>query len=140
MALPFKPATPWLLYSYPWMPYPRRIGIYLREKRIPSTLVQIVRVSDPQDGNEVVDKSFPSRPPGSLPVLAIPSTEQNEGEAKEWLYIRQSMAIIHLLEEVCEKKLYGFSSPAGILTGNDLVSRIRINEALSLAEECTVAW
>lgn len=123
------------------MPYPRRISIHLREKRIPVDLVQLARVSDPQDGNDVVDLSFPPRPTGSLPVLAIPSADKHgKGKPKDWFYVRQSMAIIYLLEKVCERELYGFSGPTGGLTGHDLVERIRIQEVLSLAEECTVAW
>ncbi len=141
MALPCSPALPFLLYSYPWMPFPRRIAIYLREKQIPSTHVRIVRVSDPKDGNRVVDFSFPPRPAGSLPVLAVPSEKTGEdGKPVEWFHIRQSMAIIHILEEICEKKLYGFDSPVGGLFGTSIVERVRINEVLTLAEECTVNW
>ena len=135
MALPFKPTFPWLLYAYPWMPYPRRVIIYLREKGIPDSLVKVAQVSDPQSGNEVVDSSLPSRPAGSLPILAIPSSA-----AGEWVYARQSMAIINFLEELCEGGEYGLSSPRGSLFGDDALARARVCEVLTLAEECTVAW
>lgn len=135
MALPFKPSFPWLLYAYPWMPYPRRVIIYLREKGIPESLVKVAQVSDPQDGNEVVDASLPERPAGSLPILAIPS----EGN-KEWLHIRQSMSIMNYLEELCNNDEYGFSCPHGSLVGKDPLARARIGEILTLAEEGTVAW
>jgi glutathione S-transferase len=141
MALPFKPSFPWLLYAYPWMPFPRRVIIYLREKGIPESLIKVARVTDPQNGNEVVDSSLPARPAGSLPILAIPSTTSEEGSnADQWVYIQQSMSIIHYLEELCNSGEYGFSSPHGSFVGRNALSRARIGEILSLAEECTIAW
>lgn len=142
MLLPFQPAFPWLLYAYPWMPFPRRVIIYLREKRIPASLVQVVHVSDPGEGNQVVESaSFPPRPSGSLPILAIPSFEKDEaGKPDSWMYVRQSMAIISLVEEVCEKGEYRFSSLRGIITGTDAIQRARILEIQTLAEELTVGW
>ena len=127
---------PWLLYAYPWMPYPRRVIIYLRERGIPNSLVTIVQVSDPQAGNQVVDSSFPPRPAGSLPILAIPSAEKDkDGKPREWTYIRQSMAIIGYLEETL-----GARSSNSLLIGKDALTKVRISEILTLAEECTVAW
>ena len=141
MNLPFKPALPWLLYAYPWMPYPRRVIIYLREKDIPETLIRVAQVSDPQNGNQVVDSSLPPRPSGSLTVLAIPSEAKgNNGTAKECIHIRQSMAIINYLEELCNSNQYGFSSPYGSLVGESALAKTRICEVLTLAKECTVAW
>lgn len=136
MALPFKPSLPFLLYAYPWMPFPRRVIIYLREKQIDRSLVDIVRVSDPQDGNEVVDSSFPPRPPGSLPILAIPHADSKD----QWTYIRQSMAIINFLEEMCESGNHGFSSPSGPLMPTNVLEKAREMEILGLAEELTVGW
>ncbi len=123
------------------MPYPRRVIIYLRERRIPESLVKVVRVSDPGDGDMVLDPKFPPRPAGSLPILAIPSKTNNEknGPAKESLYIRQSMAIIYFLEEICAKGMYSFPHSPGIMS-KDIVERARMNEVLSLAEECTIGW
>ena len=63
---------PLLLYAYPWMPYPRRVIIYLREKGIDSRMVNVIHVSDPQDGN-AAPLGYPPRPAGSLPILALPS-------------------------------------------------------------------
>ena len=141
MALPFKPAFPWLLYAYPWMPYPRRVIIFLREKGIPESLVKVARVADPQDGNEVVDSSLPARPAGSLPILAIPSmASEKTSNGNQWVHLRQSMSIINYLEELCNNGEYGFSSPHGSLVGTDALARARIGEILSLAEECTTAW
>lgn len=106
MALPFEPSFPWLLYAYPWMPYPRRCTIYLHEKQISEDTVKVVRVFDPGGGNQVVEADlFPQRPTGSLPTLAIPSPETNRnGKPKEWVYVRQSMAIINfLVSKICSK-------------------------------------
>ena len=141
MALPFEPSFPWLLYAYPWMPFPRRVIIYLREKGIPESLVKVACVSDPQNGNAVVDSSLPARPAGSLPILAIPSTtSETASNARQWAYIRQSMSIINYLEELCNNGEYGLSSPHGPLVGTDALSRARNGEVLGLAEECTIAW
>lgn len=136
MALPFKPAFPFLLYAYPWMPYPRRPIIFLREKKIPQSLVRVVRVSVDQDGNQIVDSSFPPRPAGSLPILAIPYADDKE----KWTHIRQSMAVINFLEDLCETKQYGFSSPTGPLMPNDALARARETEILTLAEELLTGW
>jgi hypothetical protein len=123
------------------MPFPRRVLIYLREKKIPANLVEIVRVSDPGDGNEVVDTSYPPRPAGSLPILTIASEQKDENDVpKEQLHVRQSMAIIYFLEEMCEKQMYGFPPASASFYGKSTIERVRVNEVLSLAEECTVAW
>lgn len=136
MTLPFKPAFPLLLYAYPWMPYPRRPIIYLREKKIPQSLVKVVRVSVDQSGTQVVDASFPPRPAGSLPILAIPHADDKD----KWTHIRQSMAIINFLEELCETKQYGFSSPTGPLMPTNTLARARETEILTLAEELLTGW
>ena len=41
----------WLLYAYPWIPFPRRVIVYLRERGILDSLVKVVQVSDTQSGN-----------------------------------------------------------------------------------------
>jgi glutathione S-transferase len=138
--MPLKPSLPLLLYSYPWMPYPRVVGIYLREKRIPESLVKVVRVSDPQQGDAVVDStSFPSRPKGSLPILAI----HHSAEAgKEVTYIRQSSAIINFLDDLCDAGQWGFPKSLYPMRGGkeDMVERARITEVRTLAEECLATW
>ncbi|KFX92758.1 hypothetical protein O988_07136 [Pseudogymnoascus sp. VKM F-3808] len=111
-------ARPWLLYAYPWMPFPRRVTIYLREKRIPPSLVTVVPVSDPQLGNSAPPE-FPPRPQGSLPILAIPSAHGSKEEP--YLFIHQSLAIMNYLDELCD-------------------SGARQTALLALADECTIAW
>lgn len=129
----------WLLYAYPWMPFPRRVIIYLREKDIPESQVKIVHVRDPKAGNDVVEPHLPPRPPGSLPILAIPSKGEDADE-KGFIYIRQANAIMYFLEELCEDFQYGFTRPHGGLGGKNPLERARVAEAMSIAEELMVAW
>lgn len=135
-------AAPWLLYAYPWMPYPRRVITYLREKGIPETQVKVVQCDITSKDNEVVG-DFPPRPIGSLPILAIPSTA---GDADEHgrVYIRQSLAIMYFLEELCNDFQYGFAKGrCGSLLGKPgtgPLERARIAEVMSLADELTAAW
>jgi glutathione S-transferase len=125
--------VPFLLYVYPWMPFPRRVVIYLRERGISSSLVTVVRVSDPQDGNAVA-KGFPPRPVGSLPILAIPSGDE------QYIYVRQSLAIMNYLDELCESGSEGFPRAKYSMRGTDTLSRARVTELLALADELTTAW
>ena len=140
MSLSEQPAFPFLLYSYPWMPYPRTVGIYLREKRIPSSLVTVVAVSDPSEGDAVIEsEKYPPRPKGSLPILAIFSTPSSEGNVA---YIRQSSAILNFLEELCDEGKWGFPKSPYTMRGpgDNLLERARITEIRTLAEESLVSW
>lgn len=128
---------PFLLYAYPWMPFPRRVTIFLREKNISPSLVAMVPVSDPRLGNAAPPK-FPSRPPGSLPILAIPSIEPTETEP--YTYIRQSLATMNYLDELCDSGEQGFPQSQYSCRGHDALSRARVTELLCLADECTIAW
>ncbi|KAL3444110.1 hypothetical protein BJX65DRAFT_283993 [Aspergillus insuetus] len=94
-------ATPWLLYAYPWQPFPRRVIIYLRERNIPSSLITVVHVTDVQFGGETPE-GFPPKPPGSLPILAIP---KSKGDS---IYIKQSIPIMEFLEDACNTGRRGF--------------------------------
>ncbi|KAF2172121.1 hypothetical protein M409DRAFT_17361 [Zasmidium cellare ATCC 36951] len=130
---------PWLLYAYPWMPFPRRVIIYLREKGIPESQVKVARVQDPKFGNEVIDTSLAPRPAGSLPILAVPSQDQSADD-RGYIYIRQANAIMYFLEEFCNDFQYGFAKPYGSFLGKTPLQRARIAEVMSLAEELMVAW
>ncbi|OBT68123.1 hypothetical protein VE03_01448 [Pseudogymnoascus sp. 23342-1-I1] len=131
-------SRPWLLYAYPWMPFPRRVTIYLREKRIPPSLVTVVPVSDPQLGNSAPPE-FPPRPQGSLPILAIPSAHGTQDEPP-YLFIHQSLAIMNYLDELCDSGHEGFPLSQYSMRGADALSRARQTALLALADECTVAW
>jgi glutathione S-transferase len=129
--------TPFLLYVYPWMPFPRRVIIYLREKGIASSLVTIVPVSDPQHG-DAGPPSYPPRPSGSLPILVIPIPDPQNGTPVT--YIRQSIAIMNYLDELCDSAQDGFPKSQYPMRGTDALSRARHAELLALADECTIAW
>jgi glutathione S-transferase len=122
------PPKPYLLYAYPWMPYPRRVIIYLREKGLPSSLVQVVHVSLSAAGN-AAPPEFPPRPQGSLPVLVLDD-----------MHIRQSVAIMNYLDELCDSGIDGFPKSTYSLRGDDILTRARNTEILGLADELLVAW
>ena len=94
----------YLLYVYPWMPFPRRVLIYLRERQIPDSLVHIVCVSDPQSGSKA-PKGYPPTPKGSLPILAIPpsdaTTNTIPATLDNWTLLGQSVPIITYLDTRC---------------------------------------
>ena len=119
------------------MPYPRRVIIYLREKGIPSSLVTIVRVSDPNNG-DAAPPEYPPRPAGSLPILAIPPAAHSGSQT--YIYIRQSNAIMTYLDELCDEGRDGFPLSKHLMRGTDPLSRARDIELLALADECTTAW
>lgn len=133
-------SSPWLLYSYPWMPFPRRIAGYLSEKRILSSVIQIVHVSDPQLGNAVVEPQAawaPPRPEGSLPILAIPP----DNSTSSWTYVRQSMAIIAYLEEATAPGgMLSHINARPLLRGQTALERAHLIEIQTLAEELLITW
>ncbi|KAL4938563.1 hypothetical protein BDV06DRAFT_225889 [Aspergillus oleicola] len=156
-------SKPWLLYAYPWQPFPRRLVIYLRERNIPSSIVTVVHVSDVQFGNNAPE-GFPPKPPGSLPILAIPRPENSifssSGEQQQpYVYIKQSIAIMQFLEEACITSRYGFPklpSPVNLPINDTAIGDVfdddedaaasrslteaRHNELLSLASSLTDSW
>jgi len=79
----------------------------------------------------------PPRPEGSLPILAIPPSDDGD----DWVYIRQSMAIIQYIEEACAQG--GELSNTGareLVRGHTPLERARITEITTLAEELLVSW
>ncbi|VUC25650.1 unnamed protein product [Clonostachys rosea] len=130
-------SRPWLLYAYPWMPFPRRVTIYLREKGIPLSLVTVVPVSDPQLG-DAAPKAFPPRPAGSLPILAIPDSKSSGVES--YSYVRQSLAIMNYLDELCDAGEHGFPRSRYSMRGEDAMSRAKVTGLMCLADELTVSW
>lgn len=131
--------APWLLYANAWLPFPRRVIIYLREKQIPESQVKIAHVLDLYGTIEVKDESIPPRPAGSLPILAIRSNGEDADE-NGMIHARQSCAIMYFLEELCNANQYGFTSPRGSLMGETALERAKMEEIMGLAEECMVGW
>ncbi|KAF2098892.1 hypothetical protein NA57DRAFT_76126 [Rhizodiscina lignyota] len=90
--------APMLLYAFLWgtnifAPCPRRVIVYLQEKKIPSSVVTIVTSDEHAKKN-----NYPPVPEGQVPILAIPKDDK-PGEY-EWLW--QSVAIIEYLEDYCD--------------------------------------
>jgi len=114
--------------------------IYLREKGISSELVKIVPVTDGSDGKpgQQVAPEFPPKPAGSLPILAIPS-EGSDGNIS-FTHIRQSLAIMNCLDEICDAGSHGFPKSKYSMRGANALERARNMEVLALADECTTAW
>lgn len=133
------PSKPYLLYFYPWMPYPRRVIIYLREKGISSSVVTVVPVTDPQLGS-IAPAEFSPKPPGSLPILAIPISENQAKSPEDFVYIRQSLAIMNYLDDLCDAGLDGFPKSAYPMRGAGILGRARDRELLSITEECMPGW
>ena len=86
------------------MPFPRRVLIYIRERRIPDSLIRIVCVSDPQAGSKAPE-GYPPTPKGSLPILAIPpseiSTDTIPATLDNWTLLGQSLSIMTYLDSCC---------------------------------------
>ncbi|KAI4150889.1 MAG: hypothetical protein LQ340_003842 [Diploschistes diacapsis] len=93
--------SPHLFYVFPWIPFPRHLIIYLRERRIPNSHVRVIAVSDPQQGQKV-PQGFPPPPAGSSPILAIPPAAASDPSIpttlEGWKLLRQSLHIMHFLE------------------------------------------
>jgi glutathione S-transferase len=102
-------------------------------------------VSDPQLGNRV-PVPYPPKPPGSLPILVIPRHDISHGTGgtkageDEPVYIRQSLAIMSYLDELCDSGEHGFPQSAYPMRGADTLERARVSELLLLADECTSMW
>ncbi|RVX74524.1 hypothetical protein B0A52_01650 [Exophiala mesophila] len=133
--------VPWLLYTYAWMPYPRRISIYLREKNIPESLIRIIDCWDPATEGMLREENLPAKPAGSLPILAIPNHGGAEGHSdKGYTYIRQSVAIIKYIDEHCDQGILGFPKSEYSMAGESAIERARITEICALADDCLTGW
>ncbi len=117
------------------MRFPRRVIIYLREKDIPSSLITVVPISDPQLG-DAAPPEFLARLKSSLPLLDIPPP--GYASTASLTYIGQLVAIMDYLDELWDAGDDGFPMPQHSLRGTDPASRVHEAELLSLADECTV--
>ncbi|KAI6357095.1 hypothetical protein MCOR25_007738 [Pyricularia grisea] len=137
MAVSKTLSFPHLLYVYPWMPFPRRVIIYLREKGIHNA-VEIVPI-DFSSQTALLDKhkNYPLKPPGSLPILVLPTRDGSPP-----VKIGQSMAILNYLEDMCAagKLEHSDKNPGGMRGPEDPVARARVVEMTTLAEELSATW
>jgi glutathione S-transferase len=87
--LPPIMSPPLELFVFPSTIFPRRVLIYLQEKGLAdSDQIQISQVSLTETGQMVA----PGKPPGSVPMLRLPSGK----------FIKQSIAIIDYFEDICD--------------------------------------
>ena len=132
-------SRPHLLYVYPWMPYPRRVTLYLRERDIAPALVTVVPVSDPQKGDKIIPPGLPARPRGSLPILAIPSP--NPTHPTCYTYLSQSVAIMNYLEDLCDAQVAGFPQRGWPMRGGlDPLRRAKELGYMQLADQALACW
>jgi glutathione S-transferase len=136
----FQSNSPCLLYVYPWMPYPRRVIIYLAEKGISPSLVTIVSAGNFPGDTASATPGYRPPPLGSLPILAIPKPSASDADGKDnYLYIRQTAAIINYLEDLCDTGTDGFPILPS-MRGATPMERARNDEIYGLAEECLSLW
>ena len=85
------------LYDMSFGPYPRRVTLYIKEKKLPPNLIDIVPVTFDSDGHPIA----PGKPAGTVPILAIhPNTAYNPSPSTQ--YIQQSIPILEYLEDVLD--------------------------------------
>ncbi|CZR53087.1 uncharacterized protein PAC_02965 [Phialocephala subalpina] len=65
-------ASPMLLYASDFTYFPRRVLIYLKEKKIEDGIVTKVHTLFTPQRTTESSPDFPPKPPGSIPILAIP--------------------------------------------------------------------
>jgi len=121
------------LFNLPGGLYPRRVVIYLTEKKLlPHPLIKITPVK--QSG---LQNTAPGKPPGTVPILAL-------GDGR---FIKQSIAIIEFFEDICDaasldklnkvdRKIAEASGPS-MRGGETAAERARMREILVLADEAT---
>ena len=122
--------APMLLYGFyfggNFAPCPRRVFIYLIEKKIPSSVLTIVNSDE-----EAEKKGYPKKPEGYVPVLAIPK----DGKEGEYTWMYQSNAILEYLEDYCDAHPEVTSVPSMRGRPDDLVLRAQIRGAMYWADE-----
>ncbi|KFA66599.1 hypothetical protein S40285_08275 [Stachybotrys chlorohalonatus IBT 40285] len=121
------------LFVLPWGVYPRRVLLYLSEKGLSkSPNVKITPVSVSASAKMVAE----GKPEGTVPILKLPDGS----------FIKQSVAILQYLEEVCshpdpeepwQGELAKLASKESML-GISAKERARTRDMLSLADEATI--
>ncbi|KAE8445679.1 hypothetical protein EG329_012977 [Mollisiaceae sp. DMI_Dod_QoI] len=98
-------APPMLLYASDFTYFPRRVLIYIKEKKIDPSMITKVPTWFTPEGTMESSSDFPTKPAGSIPILAVP--DRKEGQ---FIYIRQSLAILNYLEDLTEDPSSGLRS------------------------------
>lgn len=124
-----------LLYASDFTYFPRRVLIYLKEKKIQDGMITKVHTWFTPERTTESSPDFPPKPPGSIPILAIP-----DGKEGKFIYIRQSLAIINYLEDLTEDPNSGLKASTPSMRGNTPLEKARIAELLALLEECCTTF
>lgn len=124
--------APLELFVFSWGIYPRRVLLYLAEKGLDSSpAIKITQVSITPTG-----MLAPGKPPGSVPILKLP----------DGTFIKQSVAILEYLEDVCDSpdpsqawqaELAEAARARGTMRGGTCRERARTREILALADEAS---
>lgn len=106
------------------------MNIYLREKKIPESVVKVVPFQD-----EESSKAYPKLVGTTVPKLAIlkSNTTGSQTDQDSYIWLPQSVAIIEYLEDLCDAHPQ-LSPVPSLRGGNDLVRRALIRGSLGFME------
>lgn len=99
---------------------PRRVVIYHTERNFPKDFIEIIPTTMAGPGAPAV---APGKPPGSVPLLALPSGE----------LVSESLSIIEYLEDVAETQ--GLPS----LRGRTAIERAKVRTLMGLIDSVTLS-
>ncbi|KAG5805588.1 hypothetical protein H9Q74_009118 [Fusarium xylarioides] len=123
-------STPLELFSLSWGMYPRRVLIYLAEKKLlASPLIKITEVTISPNGDSLI---APGKPQGTAPILRLPDGR----------FIKQSIAILEYHEDICDNPQQPWQvelakDAGGSMRGRTAEEKARVREVLGLADEVT---
>ncbi|KAG5769103.1 hypothetical protein H9Q69_014128 [Fusarium xylarioides] len=123
-------STPLELFSLSWGMYPRRVLIYLAEKKLlASPLIKLTEVTVSPNSNSL---TAPGKPQGTAPILRLPDEK----------FIKQSIAILEYLEDNCDDPQQPWQvelaqNASGSMRGRTAEEKARVREVLGLADEVT---
>lgn len=130
---PFAISSHIELYVLSWGIYPRRILLYLAEKGLDSCpAIKVTSCSVTNTGT----MEAPGKPPGSVPILRLP----------DGTFIKQSVAILEYLEDVCDHpdltqdwqlQIASAARNRGSMRGKTAQEVARTREILALADEAS---
>lgn len=124
-----------LLYASDYTYFPRRVLIYLKEKKFEAGIITKVPTWFTLQRTMESSPDFPPKPAGSIPILAIP--DRKEGQ---FIYIRQSLAILNYLEDLTEDPSSGVKASTLSMRGNTALEKARITELLAVLDECCTTF
>jgi glutathione S-transferase len=128
-------ASSMLLYASDFTYFPRRVLIYLEEKKFESGMITKVPTWFTPDRTTESSLDFPPKPAGSIPILAI-----RNGKEGQFVYIRQSLAILNYLEDLAEDSNSRLKACTPSMRGTTPLEKARVAELLALLDECCITF